>query len=81
MKLLGGVSESSKEPGPLWFSTEKNSARAHLRDKWFIRISHLWGLEAGGRGGVAPQELTKIQFYNQRKSGDGEITTFFLILD
>lgn len=31
--------------------------------------------------GVLHQELTKIQFYNQRKSGDGEMTTSFLILD
>ena len=31
--------------------------------------------------GVPPQELSGLQFYNQRKSGEGEKTTFFLILE
>ena len=34
----------------------------------------------GGQGSAA-RELSGLQFYNQRKRGEGEKTTFFLILE
>ena len=82
MKLLGGVSGGSEELQFFMSQRRKNSARGKVIDKkWFIRIGHLWGLQAGGREGATPQELSGLQFYNQRKSGEGEKTTFFFILE
>ena len=43
-------------------------------------LPFLWAERWVGREGAMPQELSVLQFYNQRKSGEGEKTTFFLIL-
>ena len=50
-------------------------------DKMDIRIGCLWGLQAGRRGGMPhPPELTGPQFYNQKKSEEGE-KNFFVFLE
>ena len=60
----------------------KSSVRGKMMDKkWFIRIGCLWGLQVGERGGAMPWELSGLQLYDQRKSGEREETTFFLILE
>ena len=69
----------------LWFfmsQHRKNSARGKvIAKKWFIRIRCLWRLQAGGGEGAPLWELSGLQFYNQRKSGEGEKTPFFFILE
>ena len=56
-----------------------NSVKGKVIDKkWFIRIGCLWGLHTGGQGGTMSWELTGLQFYNQRKSGQGEKKFFVL---
>ena len=47
----------------------------------FLRIGRLWGLQAGGQEGAVLWELSGLRFYNQRKSGEREKTTVFLILE
>ena len=45
----------------------------------FINIGYLRRIEAG-RQESSPQELSGLHFYNKRKSGEGEKTTFFCFL-
>ena len=74
-KLLSVILGGSKElwyHSPLCLNTEKNLARGKVREKWFIRIGHLWALQAGRQEDAAPWELTGLQVYNQKKSGVGE---------
>ena len=53
----------------------KDSAKGTgIEKKWFIRRRHLWGLQVGGWEDAA-QALSGLQFYNQRKSVEGEKTT------
>ena len=49
--------------------------------KWFVRIGHLWGLQAGKLEGTVCWKLSRLQFSNQRKTEKGENTTFFLIFE
>ena len=71
-------------PQELWSfisQCRKNSARGKVIDKrWLIRIGPLRGLQAGWWEDVTPQELTGLQFYNQRKSGEWE-KSFFVFLE
>ena len=80
MKLLGGILRGSKK---IWFFMSQhrnNSVRGEMIDKkWFTSTGCEGCTQACQR--EWPQELTGIQFYNQRKSGEGEKVTFFLILE
>ena len=81
VKLLGDVSGVSEEPWSFMSQHRKNSARGKvIAKKWFIRIWCLWSLQAGGGEGASLWELSGLQFYNQRKSGEGGKTSFFFIL-
>ena len=56
-----------------------HSARGKvIAKKWFIRLGHLWCLQVGRREDAVPWELSGLQFYYQRKSGEGEKTLSFL---
>ena len=74
--VLKRVSQGSEElqyHSSLCLSAEKNSARGKMIDKkWFIRTGLLWGLQSGQVRNATPWELSWLQFYNQRKSGEGE---------
>ena len=62
--------------------SDKSSMRGKVIDKkWLTRIRCLWGLQMGRQVGTTPWELSGLQFYNQRKSGEGGKTTFFLIFE
>ena len=54
----------------------QNSVRGKvIAKRWFIRITCLWGLQAGRQGGAMPQDLTGLEFYNQRKNERGRRTS------
>ena len=51
-----------------------------IHKKCFVRIGHLWGLQADKWEGAVCWKLSRLQFSNQRKTEKREKTTFFLIL-
>ena len=69
--------------GELQFFTSmcrKNPVRGRVIDKKrFIRIRCSWDLKVGRWEGAIPQGLSGLQFYNQRKRGEGVKITLFLI--
>ena len=75
VKPLGGVSGWGCPS--FMCQHRKNSVRGKAIDKkWFIRIEHLWGLQAGRREGAVPWELHGLPVYNHRERGEEEKTTF-----
>ena len=64
---------SSKELQSFMSQHRKNSTRGKVIDKkWFIRDRRWWDLQAGGREGATPWEVSGLQLYHQRKCGVGK---------
>ena len=76
--ILGGSKELWYH-SPLCLNTEKNLARGKVREKWFIRIGHLWGLQMDRWERLHPRTYWGCNFIIKGKAGRGR-RTFFTFL-